>query len=201
MKPDNVTLEDRRRRVAEAEAAVAAFDAEIPQPASLPKGTPDRRRLDSKAFDEYVQRRFAGGRRDRYRRLTAELQAAKTSLRRSESARLAARLRAADPRTAIHAAIKKELIARGYRMERSDGGRGGSRYYERWNSEQNDWDRVRVSDHRVPETAEREYNVENGGFSWATCGISLIISDYDSPDEAVSQLREMLDGEEDDETN
>jgi len=66
---------------------------------------------------------------------------------------------------------KKLLTDAGYKVERD---KGGSMYFVRGN------DRVRVSDHYVPETTERLHNVEHGGFSWAGRGVVLPVDDLES---------------------
>jgi len=56
------------------------------------------------------------------------------------------------------------LITLGYTIEATS---GASVYYAKGES------RVRVSDHEVPMTEEREHNAANGGFTWAGKGIVL----------------------------
>lgn len=60
----------------------------------------------------------------------------------------------------------KNLRRWGFRREHAS---EASAYYLR----DSDGARVRVSDHEVPETPEREYNAANGGFSWATRGLQI----------------------------
>ena len=63
-----------------------------------------------------------------------------------------------------------ELLLRRLGFQREHKSRdSASAYYRRGSS------RVRVSDHSVPYTAEREAAVAAGGFSWATCGWSIEI--------------------------
>jgi len=90
----------------------------------------------------------------------------------------------------IRRAVQAELRCLGYAREKTTG--SGSNYYQRWDDAINDWSRVRIADHTVPETAERAHNVAHGGFSWSTCGVEIIIPDHDSPAAAVAELRELL---------
>jgi len=66
-----------------------------------------------------------------------------------------------------------------------DGGDGGSMYFRRGKQV------VRVSDHDVPMTAERIYNVGNGGFSWADTSRSLVIRPGTKPVEALRWVVEV----------
>lgn len=51
--------------------------------------------------------------------------------------------------------------------------------------------KVRVSDHYVPLTAERSYNLENGGRSWANSALSLVIGE-ESADEWLEDIKSRL---------
>jgi len=60
----------------------------------------------------------------------------------------------------VRRAIQKTLRTSGFRLEHT---KGGSNYYTKF--ENTGKYTVRVSDHDVPLTPERAYNVNNGGFS------------------------------------
>jgi len=192
---DNKTpLDEARARLEAAYTALKRWTDEVPYTslADIPAGTPNRRIILRQRQDQETARRLAPDRVARGTAIQAEIASAKRSL----AARQAAARRAADPRTAIHAAIRRALVARGYTVERSDGGRRGSRYFVRWNGKRNDWDRLRIADHRVPLTEERRSNAEHGGFSWAQGGNQVVITDYDNADEAVAAAIEIADAKE-----
>lgn len=63
--------------------------------------------------------------------------------------------------------VHDRLIASGWKPEYVSG--GSSFYYSKGDR------RLRVSDHDVPLTAEREYNASNGGFSWASKGEKITL--------------------------
>lgn len=145
------------RTPAEIRSEIAAFESQF-VPATIPAGTPDRKRLQREATDAAhavscqpanIARRLA---------LLDELRKAETAAKRR--ATLAAK--AADPQEQTRQWLMRWLRRFGLRREGRSG--SGSTYYSRGEI------RVRLSDHDVPETDERRYVVENGGFSWTVCG-------------------------------
>jgi len=82
----------------------------------------------------------------------------KSALALLESEERAERKRSAAVRRAVQAVLRSA----GYTLDHSG---AGSNYYRRWNGAA--YHTVRVSDHDVPVTAEREHNANNGGVSWA----------------------------------
>jgi len=76
----------------------------------------------------------------------------------------------------------------GFKKEKTT--RSGSRYFVKINDDGR-MIRVRVSDHHVPETDERSHNVENGGFSWASCGHEIICGKWTSWIDAGRMLVEI----------
>lgn len=78
-------------------------------------------------------------------------------------------------------AAHSRLVASGYEMEHQS---GGSRYYRH-----PDGRRLRVADHYVPLTAERDYNVSGGGFSWANSGSQIILPSHDLDAELSGHTR------------
>lgn len=62
-------------------------------------------------------------------------------------------------------AISTALLAAGYILDHQS---DVSRYFVK------DATAIRVSDHYVPETAEREFNAANGGFSWSR-GLQIVV--------------------------
>lgn len=78
-------------------------------------------------------------------------------------------------------AAHSHLVASGYEMEHQS---GGSRYYRH-----PDGRRLRVADHYVPLTAERDHNVSGGGFSWANSGSQIILPSHDLDAELSGHTR------------
>lgn len=76
----------------------------------------------------------------------------------------------------LRQAVAGHLQRKGWVRE---GGEGGSMYFRRGKQV------VRVSDHDVPMTAERIYNVSSGGFSWADTSRSLVIKPGSKPMQAL----------------
>jgi len=91
-------------------------------------------------------------------------------------------------RAAIRRAIQSELRRACYTLERSD---GGSNYYTKWDDNTNQQVTVRLSDHAVPLTPEREYNESLGQCSWAHRDY-LDVSDYESVKAARTAAREFV---------
>lgn len=81
------------------------------------------------------------------------------SAQRSESAKARAETRKQDPKFQLQQFTFKYLRRLGF--EREHKSKSGSTYYQHPRGM-----RVRVADHAVPHNPEREYNRENGGFSW-----------------------------------
>ena len=78
-----------------------------------------------------------------------------------------------------------ELRKRGFTLERN---RGGSAYFQRGGLS------VRVSDHDVPMTPEREHAAANGGFTWADSGWNLVL-DADTDNAEIDEFLARLDSE------
>jgi hypothetical protein len=155
------------RIAAEIDVELASFESQF-QPAIIAAGTPDRKRLRNAARDaahgqacrpENVARRLA---------LIAEREAA----RRREASRRSAAARAADPVEQLRQWTFRWLRRIGLTRETRTG--SGSAYYSVGSC------RVRVSDHDVPMTDERQHNVDHGGFSWATHGWTIRINEQTS---------------------
>ncbi len=123
-------------------------------------------------------------------RAVAETEREQAYLRREKREREHEARRELDKK--IRRAIQIALRKRGFRREHTSG--SGSNYYERYLGAEHDFrqQRVRISDHEVPETAERSHAAANGGFTWATHGIIIILGDHESPEEAVDSLADWL---------
>ena len=97
-----------------------------------------------------------------------------------------------DERAVLNKTIRRAMQAKlqrlGFTLERSD---GGSNYFTRLSTD-NDIERIRISDHEVPITDERDHNSRNGGFSWAVGGNQIIITDFDTPEAALEKLCELI---------
>jgi hypothetical protein len=167
------------RTEAEITAELEAFEAQF-RPAAPPPGTPFRKQLWREACaaahalacqPENIERRLA---------LLAELRAAK----RSATAKRAAVIRAADPTQRERARIFRALRAIGFKRECTS---GKSAYYRRNGMV------VRVSDHEVPETDERRWNMDNGGRSWANSRWSFVLGDWQDADEWLEEVKEAID--------
>jgi hypothetical protein len=96
----------------------------------------------------------------------------------------------------IRRALQATLRKLGFQLEHSG---GGSNYYTKW-VEGNDftkagWRTIRLSNHAVPETDERDYNRENGKRDWSHVWYADVMA-YDTPAEAVADLLEHLDEQE-----
>jgi len=73
---------------------------------------------------------------------------------------------------ALRKQVSTSLVALGFELERQ---KGGSTYW--WMlTPSGERAQVRVSDHSVPLTPEREHNLAGGGFSWARQGLELLIT-------------------------
>ena len=79
-----------------------------------------------------------------------------------------------------YVAARSELERLGYRLEHQT---PGSDYYHR----ESDNSRVRVSDHNVPSTGEREHNTSQGGFSWAN---APYVSVHGGKEDVLAQIAE-----------
>jgi hypothetical protein len=86
-------------------------------------------------------------------------------------------------RKAAQAVLKKY----GYKKETS-GWRNESDYYIN-----DEGKKFRVSDHSVPLTSEREYNLSQGGFTWATSGNQIIIDENSTPASVEQDIKEYFD--------
>lgn len=129
-----------------------------------------RRRYRERHPDKVAARRAA------YRAMTWE---ERDQACRAAEAREEQREEAADQ---LRRAVAGHLQRKGWVRE---GGEGGSMYFRRGKQV------VRVSDHEVPMTAERIYNVGSGGFSWADTSRSLVIRPGTRPVEALRWVVEV----------
>lgn len=89
---------------------------------------------------------------------------------------------------AIRAWVLRRLRGLGFRRERRR--RSASVYYSLSLPDGRSV-RARVSDHDVPLTDAREHDVAHGGWSWALCGHSLVITEYTSWLDAARWLVEV----------
>lgn len=141
------------------------WERENPFPArpTIPAGTPNRRALQHAADAEFLRSAAVTAWHDAraiaLARITHELRSA------------SARERATTPEATERRHIFAELRRRGFVRETVS---GRSAYYR------NGPMRVRVSDHDVPTTPEREYSRENGGTTWADSGASFVIGRDDA---------------------
>jgi hypothetical protein len=152
----------------------------------IPPGTPNRKLLQRAARDaaharscepDHIAIRLA---------LFAELRAARSSENRSRAMRRIW----SDPVFVLRQRVYRALNQIGLRREHTS--RSGSAYY----SDPAGKIRVRVSDHHVPETAERDYSAANGGWSW-TSGWEIIIDDRcdeESVAATLDAIRALRDG-------
>lgn len=147
-------------------------------PAVIPAGTPDRKRLQRAAYDEAARRSCMPENISRRRALWADKKAAE---RREKAKRVAERL-AACPEHRERQRIFRALRTLGFRRECTS---GRSAYYRRIDIV------VRISDHDVPETPERIYARENGGFSWADSGNSFVVG-RDDADQFIHDMAEII---------
>ena len=170
------------RTVAEIQAEIDSFEASFRDWPVIPAGTENRKHLQREAIDtaharaclpENVTERLA---------LIAERKAAK----RSETGRKTAARLAADPEHQERQRIFRELRKLGFKREYTS---GRSAYYSRGGFQ------VRISDHDVPMTAEREWNQAVNGFrTWASSRWSFVIGGDDviTADEWLADVVEKI---------
>lgn len=151
-----------------------SFEAQF-RPVLIPAGTPDRKRLWKESQAEAHARACLP--ENITRRL--ELLAALKRERRSAKLRAAASRRKNDPEVQARLALYAQLRKRGFKRERSA---CGSTYYHKSPDLT-----VRVSDHDVPMTYVRQYNRDNGGFTWANNWKSFVMG------EDVSEWLQLID--------
>jgi len=88
--------------------------------------------------------------------------------------------------------LQSELRKRGYRREHTS--EFGSSYYKRWNEARNRYETVRIANHVLPQTPERDYNDELHGHSKYKAEFVL---DRIMSDAALREwAKEVLDGDE-----
>lgn len=166
---------------------IEQFEAQF-RPAIIPAGTEFRRKLQAEADAE--ARRLALLPKNIARRLKLhdKLNEAEKKLKAAQKS-AAAKLRATSPEVKIRRAIQSELREAGFALQRSA---GGSNYYERFGDAPDfRCEVVRVSDHHVPHSDERQWNTENGRTSWADRAF-LNVQDFDTPEEARQATREFI---------
>ena len=82
--------------------------------------------------------------------------------------------------------INRKLHKMGFRRQRAS---GGSDYYHLGHCIN-----VRVSDHEVPMTAEREWNSAfNGGFTWANTDLSHVLTTQEDAAVWIDEIRKHAD--------
>lgn len=143
-------------------AELHAFESQFTA-ATIPAGTPDRRRLQREAYDSARAEACRPANVARRLSLAAELSKAVAAEKRRQT--LAAK--AADPQEQTRAWLMQWLRRLGFRREIRTG--SGSAYYTCGEC------RVRLADHDVPWTAERQRAIDAGCWSWCTHGWSLRI--------------------------
>lgn len=159
----------------EIRAELRAFEAQFGVCKSdIPAGTPNRNRLYREACEDAGRRRLLPENVSRLRELLDKLRAAM---------RVEARQRMIANRPADHAErqrVFRELRRLGFAREHVS---GRSAYYRRGSLV------VRVSDHDVPVTPEREWNSDNGGRTWSGSWRSLVVG-RDDANEWLAGIRE-----------
>jgi hypothetical protein len=128
-----------------------------------PPGTVNRKKILQAAIEDYKSQYYHPDRQQKIKALNLELKSAQKSERLKETI---ARKKA-DPKVQLQQFAHKKLKEFGF--EREVKSSSGSAYYNNPVSQI----RVRVSDHKIPSTAEREHNSENGGFTWSNNPNSL----------------------------
>jgi len=175
------------RTVAEIQADIDAFEAGFRDWPVIPAGTENRKRLQREAIDAAYARACLPENVTKRLALIAERKAAK----RSETARKTAARLAADPEHQERQRIFRELRKLGFKREHTS---GRSAYYSRGGFQ------VRISDHCVPMTAEREWNQAVNGFrTWASSHWSFVVGSDDviTADEWLADVRDKIESKED----
>jgi len=144
------------------QAAIDAFEAQF-RPEFVPPGTPDRTRLQAAANEDAHARACTPENIVRRLALIAERKTAVAAARRRATAARKARDPDEQTRRWLYRLLRKIGFSRDCRTP------SGSAYYTAGEV------RVRIADHDVPMTPERQYTVDNGGWSWATHGWTLDI--------------------------
>lgn len=141
----------------------------------VPAGTPNRKNIIAAIRDAIHAAIHTPDR-------VAERAAALAQTRRDIMARRRAARLASSPDHAERHRVYRELRAMGFRRTHVS---GRSAYYTRGCLT------LRVSDHAVPMTAEREHALVNGGQSWASSSRSLVLGD-DDVDEWLDDVRGLV---------
>lgn len=149
-----------------AKDALDAFDREYPRPSEIRvlAGTSNRKRLQREAFEQWAKAESV------YRTARYPLAAAYRAVVQREVRSSAAKTRASEPESVMRRKVFAHLRRMGFKRETVS---GASAYYQRGLL------KVRVSDHEVPLTAEREHNIKQGGMSWANSSRSIVIDPRD----------------------
>lgn len=166
------------RTIQQIELSIREFEDQF-IPETIPAGTKDRKRLQAEAYREARARSCLPENVATRLAMHAELKKATTSARRAS----VAAAKKADPIHNARQVMFRELRRIGFSRESVS---GKSAYYRCGDI------KVRVSDHDVPMTAERSYNIANGGFSWANSGMSFVIG-RDDASEFLRFVREAVD--------
>ena len=101
--------------------------------------------------------------------------------------RFAAEVARREMRSAVRRTIQGQMRRAGFRLARSS---GGSNYYERI-TDAGETQAVRISDHEVPLTAERQFNSDTGGHTWAGADY-LDVGDFETPEAARAAARSFV---------
>jgi len=176
----NAASSERAELVA-AEQALADFDGQF-RPEAIPPGTPNRRLIEARTR----QAAFAASCRVENIARRCELGAAVARASRSLGARRAAAQREADPMTALRRTAQAALRAAGFVRDVTSG--SGSNYYTRPNG-QHELLRIRLADHELPETPEREWNRAQGR---ACCDFEIILTPDMNAEAVRTEVRDLL---------
>ena len=89
---------------------------------------------------------------------------------------------------AVRRAVQGALRKAGFGLDHSA---DGSNYYGRWNEADNFRQTIRISDHEVPWSPERQFNADNGGVSWAHADF-VDVTEFASVEAALAAVKEMI---------
>lgn len=135
--------------------------------ATLARGLTDERALELLQSGSGLELAAAHAAVESRPHLAARAAQVRASIRTDDRAAMAARVARAARLAAQLADAHFALLAAGFSLEYAS---DLSCHYARGPRA-----RIRVSDHRVPTTAEREHNATHGGFSWTRQGVEIIL--------------------------
>lgn len=174
MRVDQLSRESRRQiddlRIANYEAAKVEVGF-----ADIPAGTPFKRQLEREQWAKVEAAAHSPARSQAMSDLITRL------FREARSEK--AKARAADPVACERRRIFSALRKLGFVREHTS---GASAYYRCGSLV------VRVSDHEVPMSAEREFNLQNGGRSWANSRWSFVIGSDDCFESWLEEIKNKL---------